>query len=187
MLKYMTCTSYHQTLGVWKEVELSTPTKYPEEYEGVEASWNKDGAIFTILKTDSTYYPNHYCGYVRFPKRPVIETSYYGILAYVQVHGGITFAEEDKDNKSMAYGFDCAHPGDDAPSSLTRNIDWLIKECYKMCTGISIAAGYEEEYLIAEEYSDEQRNVTDRYINRMNEELITSRELENDIVNASRS
>jgi hypothetical protein len=56
----------------------------------------------------------HLCGYVRFPKRLLKEEGYDGIVRYVPVHGGVTFAREAEDG-SMVYGFDCTHSGDCVP------------------------------------------------------------------------
>jgi len=95
-----------------------------------------------------------YCGYVRFPKRPVKEPGYHGIMAYVQVHGGLTYAEEDLGDGSMVYGFDCNHAGDQGfllPGE-KRNVwtdDLVAAECEKMIVGIVVAAEFEDPYLKA--------------------------------------
>jgi len=85
---------------------VSNRSEYPECKAIV--IWEKDGLVFSIVKHSTL---GHYCGYVRFPKRPVKEKEYGGILTYVPVHGGITYAKESEDG-SIVYGFDCAHCDD---------------------------------------------------------------------------
>ena len=89
----------------------------------------------------------HYCGYVVFPARFTVEDGYNGLLTYVPVHGGITFAEERAD-KSMAYGFDCNHC-DDAGKDILRDRDWLVAECERMAIGIVAAKQCEQDYLLS--------------------------------------
>jgi hypothetical protein len=93
----------------------------------------------------------HYCGYVRFPKRPVREEGYEGILVYVPVHGGITYAQQSEDG-SMVYGFDCAHAGDWSEIH-TYGKKWtleeVVKETENMAVAIQLAAKYEKRYLQA--------------------------------------
>lgn len=119
---------------------------YPES-QAVK-QWEKDGVSFSLIQADNALSRKHYCGYCRFSERPVIEQGYDGILAYVPVHGYITYAEQDKDG-SMVYGFDCAHSGDDSRSEL-HNLNWLTAECEKMAEAIRSAALIEEEYLQSE-------------------------------------
>ena len=77
-------------------------SEYPENQAIV--TWKKDDLTFTIVDCRGS----HYCGYVRFPERPVKEEGYDAILLYVPVHGGITYAEQSTD-RSIVYRFDCAH------------------------------------------------------------------------------
>jgi len=112
---------------------------------------------------------NHYCGYARFPARPVKEPGYGGIMRFVPVHGGLTYAEEDKDG-SMVYGFDCAHCGDEGRPE-TRDIGWLRQECERMVKVIKAAVPVEERYLLAGT-SEERAAVLDKYHERMREEGI---------------
>jgi len=88
----------------------------------------------------------HYCGYVRFARRPVIEVGYSGILDYVPVHGGITYAKQQ--GRQMVYGFDCCHC-DDLFKPPLRDIEWLFSECERMGNAIKIAAKFERRYLLA--------------------------------------
>lgn len=93
-------------------------------------------------------YSGHYCGYVRFPKRPVRESGYNGFMTYVPVHGGITFAEGDKDG--FVYGFDCAHCDDWAeysPHGHKWTEDEVVMETEKLANNILKAVKWEKRYL----------------------------------------
>jgi len=85
-------------------------------------------------------------GYVLFPQRPVKTVGYSGILNYVPVHGGITYAEEEN-GVGHVYGFDTVHynseqyPRDDE--------DWIYSQCEVMIKGIRMAADLEDEYMLA--------------------------------------
>lgn len=120
--------------------------QYPENQAIV--TWKANDLTFSITSCRGM----HYCGYVRFPERPVQELSYFGILTYVPVHGGITYAEMS-DDKNMVYGFDCGHVNDESNPNL-KNIEWLKTECELMAEAIKIAAKYEDEYL---QTSDKER------------------------------
>ena len=86
-------------------------------------------------------------GYIRFPTRPVKDPSCEGILAYVAVHGGITFAQE-QDDGSMLYGYDTNHVfSGDYP---TDDPEWHRQQCQVMLDGILLAVTLEDEYLLAE-------------------------------------
>lgn len=87
----------------------------------------------------------HYCGYCRLP-RLVAESGYDGLLRYVPVHGGITYAAESETGQ-MVYGFDCMHVGDET------NPHWddpmnVLKEARKMEFAIRIATFFEPLYLL---------------------------------------
>jgi len=83
-----------------------------------------------------------YNGYVVFPKRPVKEREHEGIINYVPVHGGITYAEKDK--LGMVYGFDtCHYNSDDFPKN---DMKWIKKQCEIMIKGILAASKVEKEY-----------------------------------------
>lgn len=110
--------------------------------EAVEA-WEKDGIKFYILKG---LWERHN-GYCEFPERPTIEQGDGGILAYVPVHGGITYASEGEHGE-MVYGFDCGHAGDDERPELLA-FGWLRAECEKMAACIKAAVPFEERYLLA--------------------------------------
>lgn len=83
-----------------------------------------------------------YNGYIVFPKRPVKEAGMMGIISYVQVHGGISYAEAEPDG-SMVYGFDTRH----AYSPLIKSVDFIVDEIRHMLAGILKAAELEPIYL----------------------------------------
>jgi hypothetical protein len=109
-------------------------------------------------------YGPHHCGYASFPKRPTKEEGYRGILTYVPVHGGITFAEEQ--DGRMVYGFDCDHYGDEDRPEL-KDLDWLRRECARMALGIQVAAKYEDAYLVADARGVVCVAVVDAYLAEM--------------------
>jgi hypothetical protein len=93
----------------------------------------------------------HLCGYVYIP----YGHNYYGRDTYdIKVHGGITLAEQDKDEWKI--GFDCGHSGDLIPAmKLSTNGTWregptykdwdyVEREVEKMAWFISLAASEDE-------------------------------------------
>jgi hypothetical protein len=84
-------------------------------------------------------------GYVVFPKRPVVENGYDGIMTYIPVHGGITYATQKK--FGMVYGFDTKHS--DSNDFPINDKKWIKKECEKMINGILMAEKVEKKYLTA--------------------------------------
>ena len=104
--------------------------------------WEHNGCVCYLLHTTM----GHNCGYVRFPKKPVKEDGYNGILTYVPVHGGITYAHSNEDG--MVYGFDCAHSGDEDNPDV-RDTSWLKGQCRLMVNSIALAAEFEDRYLLA--------------------------------------
>jgi hypothetical protein len=84
-------------------------------------------------------------GYVSFSKQPTIENGYSGILTYVPVHGGITYAE--KKEAGMIYGFDTAHC--DSEKYPRNDKKWIKKQIKKMIDGIKMASKIEKKYLAA--------------------------------------
>ena len=121
-------------------------SEYPES-KALEI-WKKDNLTLSIVKNDK-HLMNHYCGYVRFPKRPLREKGYQGIATYVPAHGGITYAEKSK-NGSFVYGFDCSHSGDASPLH-PEGKHWTLEEVKneteKMAKAIQLAIKYEKRYL----------------------------------------
>lgn len=84
-------------------------------------------------------------GYAVYPKRPLREQGYGGVVTYVPVHGGITYAEEDA--LGMVYGFDTGHC--DSDSFPLEDPDWIKEQLSYMIRGIAVAAEVEAEYLLA--------------------------------------
>lgn len=83
------------------------------------------GIEYWVLRIRDYLPEGYYCGYCRLP------ISLDGREEEISVHGDVTFAERDEDG-SWVYGFDCAHWGDDAPNSPTRNLDWVVEETKRM-------------------------------------------------------
>ena len=107
------------------------------------AEWEHDG--LKCWATTGSGYGSGMNGYCQFPERPTIETGYDGILTYVPVHGGITYAEE-KDG-AMVYGFDTAHFNSEEFPCM--DLDWIKGQVAVMVAGIRKAAEVEEAYLLA--------------------------------------
>lgn len=82
-------------------------------------------------------------GYVVYEERPVRELGYDGILMYVPVHGGITYAQESDD--CMVYGFDTAHH--DSDSFPINDATWIKEQITMMIAGIDAAVIVEQNYL----------------------------------------
>lgn len=144
-------------------------SEYPENQAIV--TWKANDLTFTVTSCRGM----HYCGYARFSQKPVEESSYHGILTYVPVHGGITYAEQSNDG-SMVYGFDCGHYGDESNPDCS-DLDWLKAECEIMAEAIKIAAKYEQRYLqtaeqeraeVLQEYYDETEAKFERGFNPTN-------------------
>lgn len=90
-----------------------------------------------------TGYDEGYNGYVIFPKRPVRESNYSGILTFVPVWGGITYAQQHPEG--MVYGFDTGHIGQE--NLPVRDLKWIKKQIEIMARGILKAAEVEKHYL----------------------------------------
>lgn len=113
---------------------------------GLVDSGEIDGHKYWILKGPAmSYGMGGYNGYVLFPKRLTVEQGYDGILTYVPVHGGITYAEDFAEG--MVYGFDTAHSGSE---KLPRtSIEWIKGQIAILINGINQAAKIEAKYLTA--------------------------------------
>lgn len=122
---------------------------------------------FAVIKQFTKYGSNpadwpqveQFNGYCRFKRKPVYERGYDGILNYVPVHGGITFALHQFGVST--YGFDTAHAGDDE-NPLCKNIEWVEHQALVMAESVRIAALYERDYL---KFNDRyaRAEVIDRY------------------------
>ncbi|RDI73337.1 hypothetical protein Gocc_2937 [Gaiella occulta] len=123
--------------------------------------WEEDGVTMSVVRHSRM---GHLCGYARFPRRPVAEDGYDGILTFVPVHGGITYAREDTDG-SMVYGFDCSHYGDWTDSDRSGRVweeDEVAEETRRMARGIKAAVAFEQPYLWAAT-PEERASVLDDY------------------------
>jgi len=138
------------------EIKKGRYKEYPES--DAVSIWEKEGLIFSIVQQEEM---GHYCGYVRFPKRPVKGTDCEGFVVYVPVHGGISWAQESKDG-SMVYGYDCAHYGDDKKPE-TRDRTWLAQQCEQMARGIEVAKKFESRYLRAKRNKTRQKVILEYY------------------------
>lgn len=153
----------------------------------VAESWARGPYTLFIAQNHET---KAWCGYVRFPVRPVKETRYGGILQYVPVHGGITYAEDSPDG-SMVYGFDCGHAQDRRWLSseefkrrlkrfkrgktrrgrthmllgepIRRTRRWLWQQCETMAGSILVAAQFEDAYLASEGDQYKRAAVLDKF------------------------
>lgn len=96
-----------------------------------------------------------YNGYIVFPKRPVQEKDRDGIIQYVPVHGGITYAHESID--CMVYGFDTAHFNSHPDTK--KSLAWIKAWIMIMLDGIKIAADLEDVFLAADGDEETQSNI----------------------------
>ncbi len=128
--------SLEQIRALRRAPTLGVP--YPEN-KAVE-SWEIAGLSYHLVKSTS-----YYCGYVRFPRKPVREEGCGGLLIWVPVHGGLTYAA--KKGPEMVYGFDCGHL-DDEYDPKCRDRKWLRNECMKMGRAIKLARWLEPLYLL---------------------------------------
>ena len=126
--------------------------------------WSNGEAAFAILEYQPiASYPPHYCGYVLFPRRPLVEEGYHGFVWNIPVHGGITFGREVDSSGRFAYGFDCAHAKDRGNPSL-RDINWATRECERMEGMIVLAIPYEKRFLAAGEDEEEAESIVEEYL-----------------------
>lgn len=155
--------------------------------ENARWSWTENGLDFWLCVHPAL---KHWCGYVRFPKRPLQEPRFRGIVTYVPVHGGVSWAQESPDG-SFVYGFDCNHNSDrERPPGLgnakdfmrrlrkakkTRDESWLVgrpkRRTFKwlkgqvliMAAGIQTAVRYEPAYLAAENDQQKRAEIIDQF------------------------
>jgi hypothetical protein len=132
---------------------------YPDDW--AQETWDVDEMRFYLVNHEL----GHWCGYVRFTERFLLEDGYDGIVSEVPVHGGITYAEQD--DRGMVYGFDCAHYGDDEDPRV-RDLAWLRAECEWMGRAILVAKDFEIDYLKANGY-EERSKVAEAFEERLEE------------------
>lgn len=88
--------------------------------------------------------PDALNGYVWFPKRhaPALPVDTHGIVKYIPVHGGVTYA--CKDATGVVYGFDTGHFNSE---KLPRtDPDWMRYQCHVLYMGLEVAAELWPEY-----------------------------------------
>lgn len=102
-----------------------------------------DGFEYWIAKSPSDYKGESLNGYVVLPKRLVRERGYGGILTYVPVHGGITYAREY--DGGIVYGFDTGHC--DSHKFPINDKEWIKGQIAVMIKGILEAKRVELNYL----------------------------------------
>lgn len=103
----------------------------PWEHEPDREEWVHD---LTGYKCTVWRHPTlgHLCGYVAVPKGHRVWGYGYDDVDDADVHGGLTYADEDKETGEWVFGFDCSHAGDLSPSLLVT----LMK--YAELDGVSI-------------------------------------------------
>lgn len=131
---------------------------YPEEH--AELVWQVGDVTCSIAKQTPRKGDPWYCGYARFPNRPVRDTSYDGFLNYVPVHCGINWIRPHDDG-SLVFGFSCDHSGD-VDNLNCQSMEWLKAECEKMAVAIPLARQFELGYEEAES-DDEKATVIRAY------------------------
>lgn len=106
-------------------------------------------------------------GYITYPKRPVKETGYGGIVTYIPVHGGITFAKQEDDG-SFTYGFDTAHcNSNEYPRNST---EWIKGQLELMVRAITLAKKLEDKYLLAEGDNEKRGDIVQKVIDLAGED-----------------
>jgi hypothetical protein len=85
----------------------------PWEHEPDNEEWVHD---LTGYKCTIWRHPTfgHLNGYVAIPKGHRCHGKHYDNLD-VEVHGGLTYSEQDKETDEWVVGFDCSHAGDMSP------------------------------------------------------------------------
>jgi hypothetical protein len=85
----------------------------PWEHEPNLEEWVHDltGYKCTVMRHGTL---GHLNGYVAIPKGHKMHGQHYDNVG-VEVHGGLTYTELDKETGEWVVGFDCAHAGDFSP------------------------------------------------------------------------
>jgi len=88
----------------------------PWEHEPDNEEWVHEltGYKCTVMRHGTL---GHLNGYVAIPKGHNAWGENYDLINDngIEVHGGLTYAEEDKETGEWVFGFDCAHAGDFSP------------------------------------------------------------------------
>jgi hypothetical protein len=97
--------------------------------------------------------PDALNGYVAFPKRhaPRLPVNYQGLVQYIPVHGGCTYAV--KDSFAAVWGFDTHHLNSE---KLPRtNPDWIRYQCLVLYEGLRVAGKLWPKF--RREHNDQKR------------------------------
>ena len=101
----------------------------------IEREWTTEAGLkAAVLYVNDS----HNCGYVEVPADHKWYEDGYDIHYDLDVHGGLTYADnvywKDGDNYGWAFGFDAAHLGDKTTYShdagdTFKDVDYMAKEC----------------------------------------------------------
>lgn len=128
------------------------------EYEYPEGKAYKQAEIEGLPCSFLQHDMGHKCGYARFPAEFPIDDYNVGVMKFVPVHGGITYAKRDKDG-TVIFGFDAAH--DNSPPHEEQTDEWLTKQCRVMIQGVRMAPTLNPEFAKAET-PEERGKVADK-------------------------
>ncbi len=116
---------------------------FKEELELLEAIQKESGIPLALMINSTRQKIDNFQGYTRFPKRPVYERDFEGIIKYVPAPGGITYAQQYIDG-SFVYGYDTSHIGQ--TSVKYKDLSWHILQVEFMVDAITIAKRLERRY-----------------------------------------
>lgn len=117
-------------------------------YTGMRESWIqlRDNPIIAaqLPETMKTCEPDALNGYVAFPKRhaPRLPAGTGGIVKYIPVHGGVTYAV--KDSYMAVWGFDTMHYRSGAQPRTDQ--DWIRANCWVLYRGLMLAEKHWPEF-----------------------------------------
>lgn len=103
-----------ETLDPELQIKLLLPDRpWEQEYKHPEEWVDKGtGYTCTILRHPTL---GHLCGYVGIPKGHRCSGLGYPYVYDIEVHGGLTYSEEDAARGLYVFGFDAGHDGDYSP------------------------------------------------------------------------
>ncbi|HEY1897029.1 MAG TPA: hypothetical protein VGG62_12180 [Terracidiphilus sp.] len=106
-------------------------------YNGARGDFLRMRKEFAPTRASTFCDPDALNGYVAFPKRhaPRMPITTGGIVKYIPVHGGATWA--CKDATAAVWGFDTMHAGSENVERT--NQDWIRYQCHVLHHGLEIA------------------------------------------------